>query len=131
MKDEILNLLNNYLLEIQQYIIKEKNAQELNPDRILKDIEQHGITESFIYNERLFIYKNNKIEEKTVSKYKVRKRDYGTTPPIEENGNPISNYLQGDEEAIIIVSSLIDTKPKGPHTFKKELEIYYLKSREQ
>jgi len=128
MKEKILNLLNNYLLEIQQYIIKEKKGQELDTNRILKDIEQHGITESFIYNERLFIYKNDKIEEKSVIRYKLRKRDYGTDLPIEENGNPISNYLQGDEEAIIIVSSLIDTKPKGPHIFKKELEIYYLKS---
>lgn len=124
MKEKILNLLNNFLLEIQQYIIKEKSLNELDPERVLKDIEQHGITESLIYYERLFIFKNDKIEEKMVSKYKLRKKDYGTFPPIEEKGNPISYYLEGDEEAVVIASSLIDTKPKGPHIFKKELEIY-------
>ncbi|OGF62582.1 MAG: hypothetical protein A2Y62_11775 [Candidatus Fischerbacteria bacterium RBG_13_37_8] len=124
MNEKILNLLNSHLLEVEHYDVLEKKLAELQKQRILKDIEEYGITSSFFHYERLFILKNNKVVEKNIQRQKTRLKEYGQDEKIEEEGKPLENYIDGTEDAIIIASSMIDTKPKGPHTFKKELEIY-------
>lgn len=124
MRDKILKLLGDFLLEVEKYEIKEKGMSELDKNRILKDVEEHGITSSSFCFERLFVYNNGKIIEKNAKRYKLRKKDYGVDNIIEEEGVAINEYLNDREEAVVIASSIINTKPKGPHIFKKELEIY-------
>lgn len=124
MRDKIMRLLADYLFEVEKYEIKEKGMSELDRNRVLKDVEEYGIMSSSFYFERLFVYNNGKISEKRVKRYKLRKKYYGVDNILEEQGVAISEYLNGREEAVVIALSIIDTKPKGPHIFRKELEIY-------
>jgi hypothetical protein len=125
MKDKIIEKLKDYLLEVEQYEVHEDNISNLDKKRVLKDIEEYGITSSYLCYERLFVFKNNKITEKNIKRYKLRKKDYGKDSIKEEEGNPVEQYIDGTEDAVIIAYSIIDTKPKGPHIFKKGLEIFY------
>jgi len=124
MKQKILNLLKERILEVEKYAIAEKKLQDLNKERKLNDIEEYGVTSSLKHFERLFVLHNGKLEEKDIAHHKIRKKHYGKDRISEEAGAPLKNYLDGKEEAVIIVSSLFDTRPKGPHHFQKDLEVY-------
>ena len=124
MEHKMITLLKEHILEVEKYAISEKKFQDLNKERMLNDIEEYGVTSSSRHFERLFVLHNGKLEEKDIARHKVRKQDYGKERLSEEEGKPLKHYLDGKEDAIIIVSSLFQTRPKGPHHFQKDLEIY-------
>ena len=124
MKNTIVELLKKHILEVEKYAISEKKLQELDKNRKLNDVEEYGITSSVRHFERLFILNRGELIEKDVVRHKIRKKDYGKDKVVEDEGKPLIDYMNGKVDAIIIVSSFFDTRPKGPHLFRKDIEIY-------
>lgn len=96
----------------------------LDGQRSISDFRYEGITEQTQKQERLIIVRKGRAVEIDIAKHSEMKYDYGDFRHEVEEGEPIRNRLQGDEEAILIVRSEFSTKPKGPHISNKVIEVY-------
>jgi hypothetical protein len=96
----------------------------LDIQRSISVFHYEGITEQTQKQERLIIVRKGKAMEIDITKHSEMKYDYGDFRHEFEEGEPIRNRMQGDEEAILIVRSEFSTKPKGPHVSTKIIEVY-------
>lgn len=96
----------------------------LDGQRAISEFHYEGITEQTQKQERLIIVRKGKATEINIAKHSEMKYDYGDFRHEVEEGEPIRNRLEGDEEVILIVRSEFTTKPKGPHASTKIIEVY-------
>lgn len=96
----------------------------LDAQREISEFHYEGITEQTQKEERLIIVRKGKAVEINIAKHSETKYDYGDFRHELEPGEPLQKHLRGDEEAILIVRSEFSTKPKGPHTSIKVIEVY-------
>jgi hypothetical protein len=90
----------------------------------ISELNHQGITEELSVKERLFAVRKGKVVEIDIPKRQDTRFDYGDFRHHIEEGEPIQNHLNGDEEAVIIVRSEFHTKPKGPHAVRKTIDVF-------
>lgn len=117
-------MLADLVENINDYSVEFLPRHQLNPERQILEVEIHGIMSTTTALERIFTYRDQLLSELPIKKRRVLRKDYGDYEPLDEMGEPVSRYLDGSEELVIIVHNSFHTQPKGPHEFRRVIEVY-------
>lgn len=124
MEDQIKNMLADLVENISDYSVEFLPRDQLNPERQILNVEIHGIMSTTTALERIFTCRNRLLSELPIKKRRVLRKDYGDYEPLDEMGEPVGRHLDGSEDLVIIVHNSFHTQPKGPHEFRRVIEVY-------
>ncbi len=124
MENQIKTMLADLVENINDYSVEVLPRDRLNPERQILDVEIHGIMSTTTALERIFAYRDQSLREVPIKKRRVLRKDYGDYEPLDEMGEPVGGCLDGSEELVIIVHNSFHTQPKGPHEFRRVIEVY-------
>ncbi len=116
--------LKDLIVGWNEYELMYHPKSKLDPQREIAETSFEGITEHQSKRERLLTVRHGKVSEVQIVKRQETKFDYGDFRHEVVPGDPIEKHLSGDEEAVVIVRSEFSTKPKGPHSSTKIIEVY-------
>lgn len=124
MEKKLEHQLENMIVGFRDYQVACFPKSALDLQREILEVSHEGITEQSQTRERLLVVRGGKVSEVGIPKHFETKVDYGDFRHDMEKGEPLQNHLNGNEEAVIIVRSEFQTRPKGPHQTTKTICIY-------